>query len=243
MRRYAFSNCEAVVLTFSGRSALHLLDWSTASGVSLSERAGMGRVSDAFTRALFNLPQVCDSLAAASSCPFEQLTSQEGSSCVKGLSMSLAVDHCPTSCWQRLTAASAEVLLNSAALSGRHGCRMQMSAYLTLHLRQLSTWQSQGHCTSAGMAPGGPWPASLPWPSSSSAPTSAPRQAFLTSAKLIGNLLEASGNSAYAPVWTGVAADIYKRALFVGDQCFLCSLLTLWRGGQKLSFSALLTCQ
>ena len=63
MRRYAFSNCEAVVLAFSGRSALHLLDWSAASGVSLSERAGMGCISDAYTRALFNLPSVRHSIA------------------------------------------------------------------------------------------------------------------------------------------------------------------------------------
>lgn len=55
---YAFGNCEGVVLTFTGSSALHLLKWSAESPISMSQRSGMGSVSDAITGSLFNLPQV-----------------------------------------------------------------------------------------------------------------------------------------------------------------------------------------
>lgn len=56
--RYAFHNCEAVVLAFTSDSALHLLSWSARSHLSVSHRSGMGGVSDAYFSALFNLPQV-----------------------------------------------------------------------------------------------------------------------------------------------------------------------------------------
>ncbi|KAK9808187.1 hypothetical protein WJX73_006323 [Symbiochloris irregularis] len=60
---YAFSNCEAVVLSFTGGSALSLLSWGAESSVTVSERAGMGSVSDMYTDALFNLPQGADECA------------------------------------------------------------------------------------------------------------------------------------------------------------------------------------
>lgn len=49
------------MLSFTGGSALNLLSWSAAQSVTVSERAGMGSVSDMYTGALFNLPQVCPS--------------------------------------------------------------------------------------------------------------------------------------------------------------------------------------